>query len=85
MVQAIRRETLWQGLVAGFLIVVASCIGRGFIKGVLLPILTCCLVWLKQAIFQLLIIGLAAIAGLVALLLIIKRFGMLNERNDTND
>lgn len=74
MVQAISLEELGRGMWRGFLLAVAALVGLCVLRGSLLPILTRCLVALKQLMWWAFVIVLAVIATLLLLKVLITKF-----------
>src|ERR1700733_9659606 len=66
MLQAVSLETCLQGLWRGVVVLVGAFIAWLLFRGLLLPILICSLIWLRQAMLAALLIVLALIAGLFA-------------------
>jgi len=66
MVQAVSIETCLQGVWRGIVLLIVGFITWVLFRELLLPILICSLIWLRQAILAALLIVLVLIAGLFA-------------------
>jgi hypothetical protein len=63
MVQMLSIETCLRGVWRGIVVLIGGFIAWVLFRRLLLPILICSLIWLRQAIFAALLIVLALIAG----------------------
>ena len=74
MTQAISLEELGNGIWRGFLTVVLAVVAICFLKAVLLPILICWLVRLKQMLLWIAVVVLALVIALLVLQMLISKF-----------